>query len=380
MSTYLIACGGTGGHLAPGLAVAEHLRQAGHRTILLLSRKKVDSRLMAKYPDVDWRPLAGAPFGWSPPRLTSFSLTQLNALREATRLVRTEKPAAVLAFGGFMSLAATVAGKLTGCPVFLHEANRHPGKAIRLLAGMASRVYLPEGITLRGVRTSRIGYPGYPVRREIRRLPREKARQTLGLPLNGRVLAILGGSQGATALNQWVRDNLDGLTRQGISLYCVTGLNKGAEGILIPPTAASTGAQAHFVSFTDQMAEVLSAADLIVTRAGAGTIAEMVRCRTASILVPYPHAADQHQLANARHVEQRGAGILLPQENLHRLRHEVEELIFNDWLLERLRENLHLLDAPAPAEVIRKDLARLGREEIPPGVPKGPIPANHHAA
>ena len=206
---------------------------------------------------------------------------------------------ALVGFGGFSSFGPAMAARMRGMPVFIHEANRAVGKAVRFLAKRSTRVYLPEGMQLDGISPEVIRNIGYPLRQEFRRIPRERARKQLGVAQGDRLLVVLGGSQGAASLNRWVKQNIEELAKEGISTYCLTGMNKESSGVVQLDGPLDNPITSRFVPFTDEMNAVLSAADLVLSRAGAGAIAEIVRCRVPSILVPYPHAADNHQYLNA---------------------------------------------------------------------------------
>ncbi|MBC2595371.1 UDP-N-acetylglucosamine--N-acetylmuramyl-(pentapeptide) pyrophosphoryl-undecaprenol N-acetylglucosamine transferase [Ruficoccus amylovorans] len=368
MSTFLIACGGTGGHLAPGIALAEGLVGAGHEACLLISNKDVDSRLVKSYPQLEFVRSPGCGMSWKPLGFLRFQWEQLRSFILAVRLIRRRKPAAIVGFGGFLSVGVTLAGFMLGYPVVLHEANRRPGRAIRMLSGLAQRIYLPEGTQLKSLPPQTVRHSGYPVRKEIRRLPQDVARQKLGIQVSGKLLLVFGGSQGAVALNKWVTENFDRLARENISVYCLTGLNHGTMGMVEHKLDDGQVACAYFVPFCDRMAEVLSAADLVVSRAGAGSIAEFIRCHTPSIIIPFPFAADDHQRANARFFEQQGGTIVVEQENISSLTDEVIDTIFNDWLLNKMRENLERLDRTSPIEPMIRDLESIAAER--PGQPR----------
>ena len=166
-----------------------------------------------------------------------------------------------------------------------------------MLKRLAVRIYIPEGISKEAFPAQRVRHPGYPVRSEIRHIRKQRRGNNWGITVKNRLLVIIGGSQGAAALNRWVVEHLEVLRGMAVSVYCVTGLGKAPEGV---SGEAGPDRWAKFVSFSDQMGAVISAADLIISRAGAGSIAEITRCRTPAILIPYPHAADNHQQANAQ--------------------------------------------------------------------------------
>jgi UDP-N-acetylglucosamine--N-acetylmuramyl-(pentapeptide) pyrophosphoryl-undecaprenol N-acetylglucosamine transferase len=270
-------------------------------------------------------------------------------------------------------------------PVALHEANRVPGRAIRLFGGMARRLYLPPGVHMAGVRMARVRHVGLPVRQEIASLPHEAAQIRLGFDPSYKVLVILGGSQGASSLNRWVRERLERLAGEGVQVCCVTGLGKGGDEVREFRAKSGRAVKAVFMPFCDDVATLLSAADLVVSRAGAGTIAELIRCATPAILVPFPGAADNHQWANARFFEQQGGGIVIGEQYLGDLEREVREVIFNDWLLHKFRANLQRMDRANLLDFILDDLEELAApvsakpvEEGPP--PPSPAESRHQVA
>jgi UDP-N-acetylglucosamine--N-acetylmuramyl-(pentapeptide) pyrophosphoryl-undecaprenol N-acetylglucosamine transferase len=367
----LIACGGTGGHLSPGIALAEGLVARGHRVTLLISHKKVDARLVEKYPHFTFLRIPGAPFAWSPPALLRFVWQQCKGLAFGLSLVRRERPAAIIGFGGFTTASIIVAGALHRIPIALHEANHVPGRAIRRLSRFARRVYLPPGVSDPGIASEKVLSMGLPVRREIAREPAAAARVSFGLDPVRPVLVVLGGSQGATALNVWARDHAAALALDGVQIYCVTGLGK-SDGETIEHLCRKGGTvRAVFAPFCDRMGALLSAADLVVSRAGAGTLAELARCRTPAVLVPFPHAADNHQEANARYFDQQGGGIVVAQSGLDELAPAVRELIANDASLRAFRDALERMDEANPLATMLADIEQLSA----PSAGVSPAPA-----
>jgi UDP-N-acetylglucosamine--N-acetylmuramyl-(pentapeptide) pyrophosphoryl-undecaprenol N-acetylglucosamine transferase len=364
VSRFLISCGGTGGHLSPGIALAEGLRAHGHETRLLISLKQVDARLSAKYPHLRFERMPGTGFAWQPVRLAKCVLSQARAFWFCLRLIRETRPDVVVGFGGFTSAPLVLAAWLTGVPAALHESNRVPGLAIRTLGRLADRVYLPPGIRIPGIRAAVTRHAGLPVRREIARQPQAAARTALGLDPNQRLLVVLGGSQGAAPLNDWVRAHLPTLAAEGIQLYVVTGPGKGDETVQELPGKAGARTRAIFTPFSDRMAELMSAADLVLSRAGAGTLAELIRCETPAILVPYPQAADDHQRANAAYFERQGGGVVVSQSQLGQLQAEVLDIIGNDSLLRKFRANLQRMDRAHALEFMLGDLEAMARGEV----------------
>jgi UDP-N-acetylglucosamine--N-acetylmuramyl-(pentapeptide) pyrophosphoryl-undecaprenol N-acetylglucosamine transferase len=377
MSRFLIACGGTGGHLSPGIALAEGLNARGHETTLLISHKKVDARLIEKYPQMRFERIPGAPFTLSPVGFCRFVWQQTQAFWFSARLIRAWRPDVIIGFGGFTTSGIIVVAALFRRPVALHEANRVPGRAIRLLGGLARRLYLPTGVQMAGVRRARVRHVGLPVRREITRLACEAARIRLGLDPAQKVLVIFGGSQGAAPLNNWVREWQGRLAEEDIQICCVTGLGKGGAEVQELRGSSGQPVKSVFVPFCDDVATLLSAADLVVSRAGAGTIAELIRCATPAILVPFPQAADDHQWANARFFEQQGGGMVVDQRNMAGLNREVSDVIFNDWLLRKFRANLQRMDFANSLDLILSDLEELA---LPAGRPSPGQPGSAEKA
>lgn len=332
MSRVLLVCGGTGGHLAPGIALAEQLAGRGHRALLLVSGKGVDARMSARYPALEFR--RGHGRGWGPGigGKAAFLLLGLVALLDSLCLLVRRRPASVVCFGGYLSLAPALVARMLGIPVHLHEANRVPGKAIRLLAPRASTVHLPPGVAMPGLAPGRVRPGGFPLRAEIRPRPRPESRQSLGFPEAGRLLLVVGGSQGSAALSAWAEEAFASLAERGVHLLCLTGPG-GRSG-----ERRSGDALARFLPFCDRMAEAYSAADLAVSRAGAGTLAELAACRVPAVLVPLPSAADDHQSANARGRVELGAARVCPERELGGLLALVLSVLESPGELDALRE------------------------------------------
>ena len=363
MRNVVIACGGTGGHLTPGIALAQSLEEKGCPSWLFISQKGVDSRLSSKYPNLSFVPLPGAPLIKSPAGLARFGHGFAFSFLRSYRFYKKVGADALVGFGGFSSFGPAMAARARGMPVFIHEANRAVGKAVRFLAKRSTRLYLPEGMQLEGISPEIIRNFGYPLRHDFRRIPRERARKQLGIGLGDRLLVVLGGSQGAISLNRWVKGNIESLAKEGLSVYCLTGMNNESSGVIQMEGPNGQKVTSRFVSFTDEMNVVLSAADLVLSRAGAGAISEIVRCRVPSILVPYPYAADNHQYLNASYLERKGGGIICLEDKMEEvLLDEVREVMFNEEFRAILRKNLYAMDEGDVSAGLADDLMQCLKE------------------
>lgn len=308
--------------------------------------------------------MPGAPLIKSTRGIFRFGKGFLHSFVRARRFYQKVGADLLVGFGGFSTFGPAVAARSLRIPIFVHEANRSAGRAIRFLAGRADRLYLPEGMRMDGISTEKTINIGYPLRQDFRRIPMERARKILGLSMSEKLLVVLGGSQGASSLNDWVKQNLHSLAEDGISVYCLTGLNKESSGTVQLEGIGGQVLTSKFVPFTDDMNIVLSAANLVVSRAGAGAIAEIIRCRVPSILVPYPYAADNHQHMNAAYLEAKGGSIVCPESKLFTsLLSEVREVMFNEEFRAILRRNLFALDSGDVALKMAWDIVHCLREK-----------------
>lgn len=301
----VIMAGGTGGHVFPGLAVANELRAAGWRIFWLGNPEGMEGRLAASAGlpllPLNFKALRGKGIG----RKLRLPLVLFAALREARAAFREARPDLVLGMGGYVSFPGGLMAALSGIPLFIHEQNSIPGLANRVLRFLARRVFcgfpgaLPRSVWL-----------GNPLRADIAALAND-ARTPRSGPLR---LLVLGGSLGAQALNDTVP--------QGLALIPAEArpqvIHQAGEKHLaaLQENYAAAGVAADCRAFIDDMAAAYAWADLVLCRAGALTVAELAAAGVASILVPYPHAVDDHQTANARFLAQVGGAILLPQSEL----------------------------------------------------------------
>jgi UDP-N-acetylglucosamine--N-acetylmuramyl-(pentapeptide) pyrophosphoryl-undecaprenol N-acetylglucosamine transferase len=303
----MIMAGGTGGHVFPGLAVADRLRDAGWTIIWLGSRAGMESTLVPRrgyqMAWVDFSGLRGKgalAFALLPARL-------LRALWQSARAIFAHRPDVVLGLGGYQSFPGGLMAVVLRKPLAIHEQNSVAGLANRVLAAAADRVLAGFPGALPKARVV-----GNPVRADIAALPspeiRFAARQG---PLR---LLVVGGSLGAKALNEAVPAALARIdpARRPRVLH-----QSGAQhSAALAESYRAAGVSAEAVPFIEDMASAYADADLVICRSGALTVAELAAAGAASVLVPFPHAVDDHQTANARYLSDAGAAILLPQTGL----------------------------------------------------------------
>ncbi len=300
--------GGTGGHVFPALAVAHELRAGGHDVVWMGAPDSFEARTVIPQgfvlEAIDIRGLRGK--GWR----VAFSAPMLlwRSLRQAMAILRRLRPDVVLGMGGFAAGPGGVAAKLMRVPLVVHEQNAAPGLTNRCLALLANRVLEAFPETFRNATTV-----GNPVRAAIAELPAPAEREAghRGPPR----LLILGGSQGARALNE--------LVPAALALLPETARPQirhqaGRTYEIARAAYAQAGVMARIESFIDDMPSAYGWADLVVCRAGASTVAELCAAGCASVLVPFPFAVDDHQTHNARHLSDEGAAVLVQERELDR--------------------------------------------------------------
>jgi UDP-N-acetylglucosamine--N-acetylmuramyl-(pentapeptide) pyrophosphoryl-undecaprenol N-acetylglucosamine transferase len=305
--TIMIMAGGTGGHVFPALAVAEYLREQGWRVVWLGARAGMEAALVPKYGyEMAWMRFSGLR-GKGLLRALALPGNLLLAFWQSARAILAQRPDVVLGMGGYVSFPGGMMASLLGRPLAIHEQNSIAGLANKVLSRLAARVLQAFPGALPGAQLT-----GNPVRKEIAALSEPRARYAARA---GRIrLLVLGGSLGAQALNETVPRALALLDAESRPEVTHQAGSKHIESLSAAYAAAGITAEA--IAFIDDVASCYGAADLVICRAGALTVAELACAGVASILVPFPHAVDDHQTGNAEFLSSRGAAILLPQSAL----------------------------------------------------------------
>ena len=305
--TALIMAGGTGGHIFPGLAVAEELRARGWRVHWLGAPGSMESRIVPQHGFplelIDFSGVRGKGLA----TLALLPLRLLRAFWQALQVVRRVKPDVVVGLGGYITFPGGMMGVLCGKPLVLHEQNSVAGMANKVLAGVADRVFTAFPGVLKKAQ-----WVGNPLRAAFTRqaAPSERFVGRTG-PLR---LLVVGGSLGAQALNDIVPRALALIPAENRPV--VTHQSGATQIDTLRANYQAAGVQAELTPFIDDTASAFAAADIIVCRAGASTVTEIAAVGAAAIFVPFPFAVDDHQTTNARFLVSAGGGWLVQQSDL----------------------------------------------------------------
>jgi UDP-N-acetylglucosamine--N-acetylmuramyl-(pentapeptide) pyrophosphoryl-undecaprenol N-acetylglucosamine transferase len=305
LKTALIMAGGTGGHIFPGLAVAHELRAAGWDVVWMGARGGMEERLVPRYGyRTAWiRAKAARGKGLLQKLLLPANL--LYSFWESARCIRSIRPDVVLGLGGYVAFPGGMMASLLNRPLALHEQNAIPGLANRVLAQVSDKVMagFPQAL-------KKAEWTGNPVRSEIAALPPPEER--FGGRKGPLRILVVGGSLGAQALNEAVPRAVALMSEKPLVVH-----QAGEKHLdTLRKHYADARIEGELVAFIDDMAQRYAEADLVICRAGAVTVAELSAGGMASILVPFPHAVDDHQTANARFLSERGAALLIQQRDL----------------------------------------------------------------
>ncbi|MFO8006408.1 MAG: UDP-N-acetylglucosamine--N-acetylmuramyl-(pentapeptide) pyrophosphoryl-undecaprenol N-acetylglucosamine transferase [Candidatus Brocadiia bacterium] len=353
----MFAGGTSGGHLMPGVAVAKALRELmpAARCLFLLGRRSAEDDCrgvlngfeVADVPDTPWAgALSKALF---PARCTA-------AAARVGRALRRFRPHVLVALGSYNSAVPLALARALGLPCALFEANAVPGRLVRALAPLADVVMLQWAGVARRLTCRRALATGNPVRPELFGVSRAGARDRLGLARNRFTLLALGGSQGARGLNRLVRRAVRRIEAPLQVLHVAGNAHLEDRG-----GESSSAIPCRTVGFLDRMEDGYAAADLVLSRAGASTLAELTALGLPAILVPHPYSPNRHQQANAAVLQRAGAAIVKHQAELtpRRLAHLVERLAADPERLQQMAERARRLGRPDAARRVARELAHM---------------------
>jgi UDP-N-acetylglucosamine--N-acetylmuramyl-(pentapeptide) pyrophosphoryl-undecaprenol N-acetylglucosamine transferase len=355
-----IACGGTGGHLFPGLAVAGQLARHGAGVTLIVSPKEIDQLALKTASEYDILTLPA--IGLTRGRLLSFTRAFVGSYRATLKHFRQKPVQAVLAMGGFTSAPPILAAKRLQAVTFLHESNSVPGRANRWLSWMVERVFIGFPSASRRLHTRKVTVTGTPVGEKFKPLDPSTCRVSLGLDPSRPVVLVMGGSQGAHGINELVLKSL-ALFAQNEPNWQWFHLAGSADEAKLRQHYAAFGLVAKVYAFFPQMQVAMGAAIAGISRAGASSLAELAAMRLPAMLIPFPSATDHHQFHNARAFEQTGAAYLVEQatakpEDLHK---GLAELMHSETVRERMQAALARWHTPHAADQIAQAILQAVR-------------------
>jgi UDP-N-acetylglucosamine--N-acetylmuramyl-(pentapeptide) pyrophosphoryl-undecaprenol N-acetylglucosamine transferase len=352
-----VAGGGTGGHMFPGIAVAQTFlaRHRRNQVIFINSGRPLEKKILGRlgWPQhvIDIEGIKGR----GVKSQMSVMMKIPRAIRQSALVLKHYRADVVLGVGGYSAGPAVMAAWLMGIPTALHEQNQLPGLTNRLLRRIVDRIYLTFEDAAHRFKAEKTLITGNPVRDEIVALGAEPAPES-GSGLN---VLIVGGSQGARPINQAMVDALPHLkTTSELGLVHQTGVE---DEEWVREAYGETGAPAVVQAFFNDMAAQYANADLIICRAGATTVAEITAIGKAAVFIPFPQAADDHQTLNAQVLVEEGAALMIRQDELtgERLAATIDNLMTNREQVAAMAENALSLGRPEAAVTIVNDIYHL---------------------
>jgi UDP-N-acetylglucosamine--N-acetylmuramyl-(pentapeptide) pyrophosphoryl-undecaprenol N-acetylglucosamine transferase len=350
-ATIVIAGGGTGGHVFPAVAVAEALQAAQDVDVVFCGTARgLEARVVPargwRLEQLDVRPIQGG--GWR--RAVTGASSAALASAAAVRVVRRLRPRAVLGVGGYAAGPVCVAAAALGVPLAVLEPNSVVGLANRLLAPLVRRAYIAWDEAAKAFGRRALRRYGVPLRRGFEPAPYTPS----GVPS----LLVMGGSQGAAAINRVLPEAFARLAARGRRVHVVHQTGRGQEAEVRAAYAREKVDGVAVVEFIDDVASAMAAADVIVARAGAVTLAEITAIGRPALLVPFPHAADDHQAKNAEALARRGAAVSVPQveADATRLADAIERLLADEGGRRAMADASRAQGRPNAARDVARDL------------------------
>ena len=359
--TILIVAGGTGGHISPGLALYEEFREAGRRALFLVGKRDARfSSLNAIAPE-DLKFYAAPPYTKNPAGLVAFPFNFIFALLSAKKLIKKHGVCAVIGMGGYVSAPALLAAKQMMIPMYLCEQNSVPGKVTKFFEKHARKIYgtfktAAEYLTY----ADRFVHAGNPVRKRVLAdVHREQARKTFHLGHAKKVILVIGGSQGALSINELVFDLKKRYPDElkGVGIIWSTGdLTYRNYKDRIHNEIA--GGSIYLSPFIDMVGHAYRAADIAISRSGAGVMMELAAMGVPSIQIPYPYAADNHQDKNADEFVKAGAAVKVSNKDAvpDTIMPLILDLLNNPRALKRMSDKALSIAKVDASMVIVKDI------------------------
>lgn len=348
----LIAAGSSGGHIFPAIATAFKLRELNvENEVFFVGSKK----------DLDVGILKNEGHGFD---TISSNKEVLKDFILSFSILRRFRPDIAVGFGGYVSFPILAMARLMGISTIIHEQNLVPGLANKILSNIADRVAVSFKETRTFfIRKSRIEETGNPIRVNLVRLTKDKALKIFDLEEGKFTILVMGGSQGAHFINDVILEMLKGMSEQQRQYFQFIHLSGLKDFEYVKSGYNALGVKSRVFSFCDRMSEVYSASDLVISRAGATSIAEITFFGLPAILIPYPNMK-VHQIDNARFLEEKGAAIVIEQTNLSSsyFKEHILNLVRDRHRLRLISENASKLAVPDAAHRLAKEIIDVGKD------------------
>ena len=352
----IIAGGGTGGHIFPGLAIAGALKKLQPDVEILFVGAKGKME-MEKVPEAGFSILGIDIAGYNRSSLlknVSLPFKLVKSYFQVKKILKEFQPVVVIGVGGYSSFPVLRIAQSQGIPTFIHESNSLPGKSNKILGKKAKTVFVADHGMEKYFPLSTIIVSGNPVRAQIlEKSEKGKALEFFGLKVGLKAVLVSGGSLGAKSINETIAGNMDAFSKNNIQLIWQTGKSYSGDAARQEEERTNIWTNA----FINRMDLAYSAADVVIARAGAMTIAELKAQKKASILVPYPFAAEDHQTVNAMQLVNKDAALMVPNSSVgERLMPVLMELLNDENKIRQLENNIGKMAISNADEVIAKEI------------------------
>ena len=364
MIKIIFAGGGTGGHIFPGLAMAQEIekRLPQARIVFVGTTKGLEADLVPKYGfELEFISVIGLSRSLNM-KLVLFPFYLFKGISESNRLLQRIRPDLVVGTGGYVSWPVLFLAGLRKIPTLIQEQNSYPGVTTRLLAGWVDEVCLAYAESVKYFWFKRnLKVLGNPVRQDILRADRSAGFRSFGLDPRKKTLFVFGGSQGSKTINRAVLDSLKYLAKEkNLQILWQTGRR---DYQMVKDKAAESSVSSVILPFILDMGEAYSVSDLVVSRAGALSLAEIISCKKPSILIPYPFAANDHQRKNAEHLKEKGASEMILEAELQgeKLAGLVMDLLSDEKKLDKMKGACETLFKPESTRLLVNEMMTLLR-------------------
>jgi len=352
---FIIVAGGTGGHIFPALSLIEKIMENKKNEVLYIgTTDRMESEIV---------PSKGIPYkgitvhGIKKNIIKDFkNIFDINSsIKECKKIIDEFKPDAVVGFGGYVTFPVILAAHKLKVPVFLHEQNVIPGKTNKVLSRLSKKVFTSFKESEKYFKKNKVIYSGNPCLERAKNIEKH-SKTKLGFEKNKKLILIVMGSEGSTAMNEILLDYLRGFNEPDKEILFITGRRQYSDlnnNLKVPSTV-------KLMPFYDDLPGLMKSADLIISRAGASTISEIIGTSIPSILIPSPYVANNHQYYNALSLKDQGISIMIEQKDFTKdlLEETVRKVLDDKEFNKELKEKLEFMEKPNPSTIMYNEILK----------------------